>query len=74
MLFGIAIMFARLNKSDEADANLEAMWDACKKHNLKWGKHFRHHTPLAVICMKGKIGRAVAIFFYRIANKIVRFN
>jgi hypothetical protein len=74
MLFGIAIMFARLNKSDEADANLEQMWANCKKHNLEWGRHYRNRTPLAVICMKGKFGRSVAIFFYRIANKIVRFN
>ena len=74
MLFGISIMFARLNRNDEADAKLEEMWDNCKKHNYKWGRHFRHRTPLAVICMRGKFGRAVAIFFYRIANKIVRFN
>ena len=74
MLFGIGIMFTRLNKSDEADANLEAMWESCKKQNYKWGRHFRHRTPLAIVCIKGKFGRAVAIFFYRIANKIVRFN
>ncbi len=74
MLFGIAVMFARLNRSDEADAKLEEMWDHCKMHNPKWGRHFRHRTPLAVICMGGKFGRAVAIFFYRIANKVVRFN
>ncbi|MBR5120280.1 MAG: glycosyltransferase [Clostridia bacterium] len=74
MLFGIGIMFTRLNKSDEADANLEAMWNNCKKNNYKWGRHFRNRTPLAVICIGGKFGRAVAIFFYRVANKIVRFN
>ena len=74
MLFGIGIMFTRLNKSDEADANLEAMWENCKKQNYKWGRYFRHRTPLAFVCIKGKFGRAVAIFFYRVANKIVRFN
>ena len=74
MLFGIGIMFTRLNKSDEADANLEAMWENCKKHNNKWGRYFRHRTPLAFVCIKGKFGRAIAIFFYRVANKIVRFN
>jgi glycosyltransferase involved in cell wall biosynthesis len=74
MLFGIGIMFTRLNKSDEADANLEEMWKDCKKNNYKWGRHFRNRTPLAFICISGKFGRAVAIFFYRVANKIVRFN
>lgn len=74
MLFGISVMFARLNRSDEADAKLEEMWDNCKKHNYKWGRHFRHRSLLAIICIGGKFGRSVAIFFYRIANKIVRFN
>jgi hypothetical protein len=74
MLFGISVMFARLNKSDEADAKLEEMWENCKKCNFKWGRHYRNRTPLAIVCMRGKFGRAVAIFFYRIANKIVRFN
>lgn len=74
MLFGISVMFARLNKSDEADKNLENMWDTCKKHNYKWGRHFRNRTPLAMICISGKFGRAIANCFYRIANKVVRFN
>ena len=74
MLFGIAITFARLNKSDEADAKLEEMWDACKKHNLKWGRYFRHRTVLAIPSIKGKLGRFIAISCYRIANKVVKFN
>ncbi len=74
VMFGIAIMFSRLNKSDEADANLEKMWAGCKSHNLKWGRHFRNRTPLAIICIRGKLGRFLSNFFYRIANKIVRFN
>ena len=74
MLFGIAITFARLNKSDEADAKLEEMWDACKKHNPRWGRYFRHRTVLAIPSIKGKLGRFIAISCYRIANKVVKFN
>ena len=73
-MFGISVVYARLNKSDEADATLDKMWQACIDHDAKWGKHFRHRTPLALICLPGKFGRNVGVFIYRLANKIVRFN
>ena len=74
MMFGISIMFTRLNNSDSADADLEAMWDSCKDHDKRWGNHYRHWSPLSIICIKGNFGRKLSRFFYRIANKIVRFN
>jgi glycosyltransferase involved in cell wall biosynthesis len=74
MMFGISIMFTRLNRSDESDAALERMWENCKNHSPKWAKHFRNHSSLAVISVRGKLGRSLSCFFYRVANKIVRFN
>lgn len=74
MMFGIAILFTRLNKTDETDAALEQMWENCKAHNEKWGKHFRYRTPLAAVSLKGKFGRRFSTFIYRLANKVVRFN
>ena len=74
MMFGISIMFTRLNKTDESDADLEAMFENCKKHDKKLGRHYRNLSPLAIICIKGKFGRFLSTFFYRVANKVVRFN
>ena len=74
MMFGISILFTRLNKTDETDAALEQMWKDCRAHSEKWGKHFRYGTPLFFICIPGKFGRAFSGFIYRLANKIVRFN
>ena len=74
MMFGISIMFTRLNKTDESDADLEKMWQNCKNYDKKWGRYYRNLSPLAIICIKGKLGRFLSTFFYRIANKIVRFN
>ena len=74
MMFGISIMFTRLNKTDESDKDLEDMFNNCKKHNKKWGRHYRNLSPLAIICIKGKFGRFLSTFFYRVANKVVRFN
>ena len=74
MLFGIASIFTRLNKSDEADARLEAMWHSCEAHDEKWTRHFRKGTALAFVNIPGKLGRAVADGFYKYANSVVRFN
>lgn len=74
MLFGIATMFTRLNKSDKADEDLDKMWQSCKVHDEKWFKHYRHRSPLAIISLPKKLGQNISCFFYRLANKIVRFN
>ena len=74
MLFGIATIFTRLNKSAEADAALETMWRNCEAHNAKWAKHFRKGTPLGVINISGKAGQNLTSGVYKLANKVVRFN
>ena len=74
MLFGITTMFTRLNKSEETDRDLEVMWHSCKAHDKKWGTHFRNLSPLAIINIPGKIGQLITTTFYRLANKVVRFN
>ena len=74
MLLGIAICFARLNKSDEADARLDEMWRVCYAHDKKWARHFRRFSPLALISVRGKGGKAFTNFIFRLANKVVRFN
>lgn len=74
LMFGISIVYTRFNNSDEADANLEKMWDACKQHDPKLGKHFRNRSPLAFICLPGKFGRKLSNFIFFLANKVVRYD
>lgn len=74
MMFGIAIMFTRLNKSAETDADLEKMWGHCRNHDEKYANHFRNGTVLWFITLPGKFGQNFTVFIYRLANKIVRFN
>ena len=74
MMFGISTLFTRLNNTDETDAALEAMWDHCREFDPKWANHFRNRTPLWFISLPGKTGRNFSAWFYRFANKIVRFN
>ena len=74
MMFGISIIYARLNKSAQADQALEQMWEACMAFDRKWARHFRRHTPLWLICMPGRFGRNFSVFIYQLARKVVRFN
>lgn len=74
IMFGISILFTRLNKTAETDAALDKMWETCIAFDPKWGKHFRKYTPLRFICMPGKFGQDFSGMIYTIANKIVRFN
>ena len=74
MLFGIATIFTRLNKSAEADEKLAQMWRSCGAHNAKWAGHFRKKTALAFINISGKAGQWLTGAVYKFANKVVRFN
>lgn len=74
MMYGISILFTRLNKSRESDADLTAMWENCRRFDKKWANHFRYRTPLFFICIPGKFGQAFSGLIYKIANKVVRFN
>ena len=74
MMFGISILFTRLNKTAETDAALDRMWETCIAFDPKWGRHFRERTLLWFICRPGKRGQDFSEFIYRTCNKIVRFN
>lgn len=74
MMFGISILFTRLNKTAQTDAALDEMWKNCIAFDPKWGRHFRYHTPLCLICIPGTFGQNLTALVYRICNKIVRFN
>lgn len=74
LMFGISVAFARLNKTDEADADVKAMWDACRAYDKKYTNGYRFASPLFFMCIPGKFGRAVLAFIYWLANKVVRYN
>ena len=74
VMFGIAILFTRLNRTVETDAALERMWETCMAFDPKWGGYFRHRSPLRFICLPGRFGQNVSGLVYKLANKVVRFN
>lgn len=74
VMFGIAILFTRLNRTVETDAALERMWETCMAFDPKWGGYFRNRSPLRFICLPGRFGQNVSGLVYELANKVVRFN
>lgn len=74
MMFGISVLYARLNKSADADENLKKMWDSCYEFDPKWAAHFQKHTPLRLMCIQGRAGQDLSSAVYYAANKVVRFN
>ena len=74
MMFGISILFTRLNRTAETDAALDKMWENCITFDEKWGRHFRYRSLLWFICLPGPAGQRFANWVYHICNKVVRFN
>lgn len=74
MMFAISILYARLHKSQEADATMEQMFASCRQFDKKWADHFRYRTTLRLICIPGWFGHWFAAFVYKFANSVIRFN
>ena len=74
IMFGISILYARLNGSEQAEADLEQLWASCRRYDCKWANHFRYRTPLRFVCLPGKGGRGVVRLMYKLAHVVVRFN
>lgn len=74
VLFGITILYTRMNKTKQVDADLREMWGKCFDFDAKWARHFRYFTPLTFICIPGKLGQHFCSFINWLANHVVRFN
>ena len=73
MMFAIGICFARLNRDHKSDSDIAAMWEACMDFDRKWAKHFRCHSALALLCLPGKLGRAITNGIYSFANLVLPY-
>ncbi len=74
IMFGISILYARLNGSEQAEQDLQKLWDDCRAFDEKWADYFRWRTVLRFVCVPGKGGVAFVRFMYKFAHLVVRFN
>ena len=74
IMFAIAIIFARMNVSDEAEKRVEQMWETCRAFDPEWADYFRKKSLLVLLGIPGKTGAGMLKTIYRIAHRVVRFN
>lgn len=74
IMFGISALSARLNRTAQAEQDLDQMWEACRSYDAKWATYFREKTILRLACIPGRVGSAFVSSFYHLAHRIVRFN
>lgn len=74
MLLLIAVIFARLNRTEEAERDVEKMWEDCIAFDKKRAEHIKKYSLAAFVSVDGKTGREFGIALYRFAQKVVRFN
>ena len=74
IMLGISILFARLNGSEQAEQDLERMWESFRDFDRKWADYYRYRSLLSLVCVPGKGGAAFVRFIYSLAHKVVRFN
>ena len=74
IMFGISTLYARLNRSEEADRNLAQMWERCSAFDAKWAEYFKRKTVLRLVSTDSKGASARARLAYKLAHCVVRFN
>lgn len=74
IMFGISVLYARLNGSEQAEKDLSHMWDVCYAYDRKWADRFFHHPLLHLGNRPGKVSAAFVRGAYKFAHVVVRFN
>ena len=74
MMFVIATVFARLNKTREADEHVIAMWDEASRIDPVVIRRMRYFSEAFWLNRPGRVGRALCNALFKFAHSIVRFN
>ena len=74
MMFGIAILYTRVNKTRETDEAILRMWENCQAHDRKWANHFRRRSMLTFLHFPGTMGHTYNDFIIWFANQVVRYD
>ena len=74
LMFGISILYTRMNKSEETDEAIRQMWANCRAHDAKWADHFRKRSMLTFLHFPGSMGHTFNDLIYRIAMSVVRYD
>ena len=73
-MFGISILYARMNKTKEADEAVYKMWETCRAHDRKWAHHYRRRSVLTFLHFPGAMGHHFNELVHKVCMKVVRYD
>ena len=74
LMFGISILYTRMNRTEEADRAITRMWENCRAHDRKWADRFRKYSLLCFLHFPGAMGHSFNELVHRTCMKIVRYD
>lgn len=72
MLLALATAGARLNGSEQAEADWREMWRKCLEHDPVYGRRLKRKMPICLQTIGGNTGRCLSNFMYAATRKLVR--
>ncbi len=74
MMMTISTIFCELCEYPDKDQKRKNLWKYLRDKDRKLYRHVRYRTIWSLACVQNKPGRKLAVFLYRIARKIYKFN
>ena len=74
LMFFLSSLFCRMNKTPEADGDMQKLWDYLYKLDKPLADKMRRHSLVKFLNMPGKAGQEFCCFIYRLAHVFVKFN
>lgn len=69
-----AAIFMRLRRTDKSEAVIKKLWGIIEMHDPVTARKLKYFSMATCTLIPGKLGRELTILFYRISQKIVKFN
>lgn len=74
LMLTAATVFARLNKDKESELKVRRMWKEVSEIDAYVTRIIRYRSMAFFVTWPGRLGRSFAIFNYRAAHKVLKFN
>ncbi|MDO5044471.1 MAG: glycosyltransferase family 2 protein [Coriobacteriia bacterium] len=74
LMYAISSIFSKMSEDPDADNNLEILWKFLKNFDKKMYNKMKHSLVGFGTNLPGPLGTKMSLGFYRIAQKIFKFN
>lgn len=74
LMLTAATVFARLNRDKESEQKVQQMWKDLEEIDLFTTRFIKYCSMAFWVTRPGKLGRSFAIFNYKAAHKVLKFN